>query len=175
MTTDSGSVATPYDYGGGQVNPNGALDPGLVYDLEADDYLQFLCNYGYDSSQIKLITTPPSGFSCAGNASKDLISDLNYPSIAVTGLGRAGSRTVTRAVTNVGAQAEASYTVSVSVPDGLDVKVVPSKLQFTKSVKKLPFQVTFSGMNMAAKGALSGSITWSDGKHTVHSPFVVSS
>uniref|UniRef100_A0A453CWC5 Subtilisin-like protease fibronectin type-III domain-containing protein n=1 Tax=Aegilops tauschii subsp. strangulata TaxID=200361 RepID=A0A453CWC5_AEGTS len=175
MTTDAGTAATPFDYGAGQVNPTGALDPGLVYDLAADDYLSFLCNYGYGASQIKLITSPPAAFSCAGNASKDLISDLNYPSIAVTGLGAGASRTVTREVTNVGAQEDATYTVAVSAPAGLDVKVVPSKLQFTSSVKKLAFQVTFSGKNTGAKAALTGSITWSDGKHTVHSPFAVSS
>ncbi|VAH36272.1 unnamed protein product [Triticum turgidum subsp. durum] len=151
MTTDAGTAATPFDY------------------------LSFLCNYGYGASQIKLITSPPAAFSCAGNASKDLISDLNYPSIAVTGLGAGASRTVTREVTNVGAQEEATYTVAVSAPAGLDVKVAPSKLQFTGSVKKLAFQVTFSGKNTAAKAALIGSITWSDGKHTVHSPFAVSS
>ncbi|XP_044970553.1 CO(2)-response secreted protease-like [Hordeum vulgare subsp. vulgare] len=175
MTTDAGTAATPFDYGAGQVNPTGALDPGLVYDLAADDYLNFLCNYGYGTSQIKLITSPPAAFSCAGNASKDLISDLNYPSIAITGLAASASRTVTREVTNVGAQEDATYTVTVSAPAGLEVKVVPSKLQFTGAVKKLAFQVTFSGKNTAAKGALTGSITWSDGKHTVHSPFAVSS
>uniref|UniRef100_A0ACD5VWC1 Uncharacterized protein n=1 Tax=Avena sativa TaxID=4498 RepID=A0ACD5VWC1_AVESA len=176
MTTDSGTLATPFDYGAGQVNPTGALDPGLVYDLAADDYLHFLCNYGYGASQIKLITSPPAGFSCPGNASKDLISDLNYPSIAVTKLGDAASRsrTVTREVTNVGAQEDATYTVTVSAPAGLDVKVVPSKLHFTSTLKKLTFQVTFSSDNTAAKDALTGSITWSDGKHTVHSPFVIS-
>ncbi|XP_062188277.1 CO(2)-response secreted protease [Phragmites australis] len=175
MTTDSGSLATPYDYGAGQVHPTGALDPGLVYELGEDDYLQFLCNYGYNASKIKLITSLPGGFSCAVNASKDLISDLNYPSIAVAGLGKAGSRTVTRAVTNVGVQEEATYTVTVSTPAGLDVKVTPSKLEFTKSVKKLAFELNFTGTNTAAKGTLSGSITWSDGKHVVRSPFVVAS
>ena len=174
MTTDSGTVATPFDYGAGQVNPTGALDPGLVYDLAADDYLHFLCNYGYDATKIKLITSPPAGFSCAANASKDLISDLNYPSIAVTGLGAVASRTVTREVTNVGAQEDATYAVAVSAPAGLDVKVVPTKLQFSSTVKKLAFQVTFSRDNTTAKGALTGSITWSDGKHTVHSPFAIS-
>uniref|UniRef100_A0A0E0M2M9 Subtilisin-like protease n=1 Tax=Oryza punctata TaxID=4537 RepID=A0A0E0M2M9_ORYPU len=176
VTTDSGSLATPYDHGAGQVNPTAALDAGLVYELGDEDYLQFLCNYGYDASQIKLIAASlPGGFSCgAGNASnKDLISGLNYPSISVTGLDKAGTRTVNRVVTNVGAQQEASYTVAVTAPAGLDVKVVPSKLEFTKSVKKLGFQVSFSGKNAAAKGDLSGSITWSDGKHTVRSPFVV--
>ncbi|CAM0958204.1 unnamed protein product [Alopecurus aequalis] len=174
MTTDAGTVATPFDYGAGQVNPTGALDPGLVYDLAADDYLHFLCNYGYDASKIKLITSPPTGFSCAANASKDLISELNYPSIAVTGLGAAASRTVNREVTNAGAQEDATYTVAVSAPADLDVKVVPSKLEFTSAVKKLAFQVTFSRSSTAAKGALTGSITWSDGKHTVRSPFAIS-
>ena len=64
---------------------------------------------------------------------------------------------------------------------GLDVKVTPSKLEFTRSAKKLAFQVTFRSRNddsdddAAAKGALSGSITWSDGKHLVRSLFVVTS
>ncbi|KAJ1288313.1 hypothetical protein BS78_02G079700 [Paspalum vaginatum] len=181
ITTDSGSPATPYDYGAGQVHPAGALDPGLVYEAGEDDYLHFLCNYGYDASKIKLIAPSlPAGFSCAANASKDLISDLNYPSIAVTmGLGGGtANRTVTRAVTNVGAQEEATYTVTVSAPAGVDVKVTPGKLQFTKTVKKLSFQVSFSGKSddAAAKGgAMWGSITWSDGKHLVRSPFVVTS
>ncbi|RCV10405.1 hypothetical protein SETIT_2G109700v2 [Setaria italica] len=179
MTTDSGSPATPYDYGAGQVHPTAALDPGLVYEAGEDDYLHFLCNYGYDAPKIKLIAASlPDGFACAANASAALISDLNYPSIAVSGLGgKGGSRTVTRAVTNVGAQEAATYTVAVSAPAGLNVKVTPTKLEFTKSAKKLAFQVTFSGGHDAAakKGAMSGSITWSDGKHLVRSPFVVTS
>lgn len=176
MTTDAGSVATPYDYGAGQVHPSAALDPGLVYDLGEDDYLQFLCDYGYDASKIKLITPLPSGFGCAANASsKDLISNLNYPSISVVGLSNTGSRTVTRAVTNVGALEEATYTVTATAPAGLNVKVTPSKLEFSKTVKKLAFQVNFSSSKMAAKSTLSGSITWSDGKHMVRSPFVVTS
>ena len=170
MTTDAGSPATPYDYGAGQVHPTGALDPGLVFDAGEDDYLRFLCNYGYDASKIKLIAASlPGGFSCAANASTGLISELNYPSIAVSRLGKAagGGRTVTRAVTNVGAE-EATYTVAASAPAGLDVKVTPSKLEFTKGVKTLAFQVSFSGGKDAVaanKGAMSGSITWSDGKH----------
>nr|CAB3456364.1 unnamed protein product [Digitaria exilis] len=181
MTTDSGSPATPYDYGAGQVHPGGALDPGLVYDAGEEDYLQFLCNYGYNVSKIRLIAnaTVPGGFTCAANATASLISDLNYPSIAVSGvLGGKAGRTVTRAVTNVGAQAEATYTVAVSAPAGLDVKVTPSKLEFTGSVKTLAFKVTFSHRSDAAakkQGALWGSITWSDGKHLVRSPFVVTS
>ncbi|XP_004296128.1 PREDICTED: subtilisin-like protease-like [Fragaria vesca subsp. vesca] len=34
--------ATPFAYGAGHVNPNRAADPGLVYDLTTNDYLNFL-------------------------------------------------------------------------------------------------------------------------------------
>jgi hypothetical protein len=41
-------------------------------------------------------------------------------------------------------QVAATYTVAVSTPAALDVKVTASKLEFTRSVRKLAFQVTFS-------------------------------
>jgi hypothetical protein len=41
-------------------------------------------------------------------------------------------------------QEAATYTVAVSTPAGLDVKVTARKLEFTRSVRKLAFQVTFS-------------------------------
>ncbi|CAL5089949.1 unnamed protein product [Urochloa decumbens] len=179
MTTDAGAAATAYDHGAGQVHPAAALDPGLVYEAGEGDYLGFLCNYGYDAAKIKLIAASlPGGFACPANSTAALISDLNYPSIAVSGLGKGGggSRTVTRAVTNVGAAEEVTYTAAVSAPAGMEVKVTPSKLVFTKSVRTLEFQVSFSGGKDKAgkKGAaMFGSITWSDGKHMVRSPFVV--
>ncbi|CAN6209924.1 unnamed protein product, partial [Urochloa humidicola] len=178
-TTDDGSPATPYDHGAGQVHPAAALDPGLVYEAGEGDYLAFLCNYGYDAAKIKLVAgaTLGGGFACAANATAALISDLNYPSIAVSGLGKAG-RTVARAVTNVGAAEEVTYTAAVAAPTGLEVKVTPNKLVFTKSVRRLAFQVSFSvGKDAAAKkgAAMFGSVTWSDGKHLVRSPFVVTS
>ncbi|RVX08338.1 Subtilisin-like protease SBT5.3 [Vitis vinifera] len=35
--------ATPFSYGAGHVRPNRAMNPGLVYDLNVNDYLNFLC------------------------------------------------------------------------------------------------------------------------------------
>lgn len=175
LSTDSGSVATPYDYGAGEVNPNSALQPGLVYEAGPEDYLQFLCNYGYNTSDIKQIAkTLPDGFDCPKNSSVDLISNLNYPSISISKFSGKESKTVSRIVTNVDEEEGTTYVASVKSPPGLDVKVVPDKLQFTKNVKKLSYQVTFSASSSPLKGDLFGSVTWSDGTHKVRSPFVVS-
>lgn len=173
LMTVSGSAATPYDIGSGEVVPTTALQPGLVYDLTTRDLLLFLCNYGYNSSKISLISNSTNGFSCPSNSSINLISDLNYPSIAVSALKQNEVRTVNRVVTNVGAQDDTVYTASVNSPSGLDVRVVPNKLKFSKSYKSLGFQVLFSVKDSSLQGDLFGSITWSDGTHTVRSPFAV--
>ncbi|ONK72620.1 uncharacterized protein A4U43_C04F21300 [Asparagus officinalis] len=175
LSTDSGSVATPYDYGAGEVNPNSALQPGLVYEAGPEDYLQFLCNYGYNTTDIKQIAkTLPDGFHCPKNSSVDLISNLNYPSISISKFRGKESKTVSRIVTNVDEEEGTTYVATVNSPPGLDVKVVPDKLQFTKNVKKLSYQVAFSASSSSLKGDLFGSVTWSDGTHKVRSPFVVS-
>lgn len=171
--TVSGSAATPYDIGSGEVVPTTALQPGLVYDLTTRDLLLFLCNYGYNSAKISLISNSTNGFSCPSNSSINLISDLNYPSIAVSALKQNEVRTVNRVVTNVGAQDDTVYTASVNSPAGLDVRVVPNKLKFSKSYKSLGFQVLFSVKDSSLQGDLFGSITWSDGTHIVRSPFAV--
>jgi Fibronectin type-III domain len=172
LMNPTGSAATPYDIGSGEVVPTSSLQPGLVYDMMTHDLLLFLCNYGYNTSKISLITNNTNGFSCPSNSSKDLISNLNYPSIAVSALKPNVIRTVNRVVTNVGAQDETVYTATVNSPGGLDVKVIPNTLKFSKSNKSLGFQVVFT-MKNSSQGDLYGSITWSDGTHVVRSPFVV--
>lgn len=178
ITTHIGDVATPYDHGAGEVSPTGGLQPGLVYDTDPADYLQFLCYIGYDVSTIKLVAGElPAGFSCAKNSSKDMIWNLNHPSIAVSKNVAAAPVTVTRTVTNVdSSDAETTYTVNVDAPKGLEVNVVPSSLKFTASTGKLSYQVTFSSSSTSSvKGDVFGAITWTNKKHQVRSPFVVSS
>ena len=34
-------TADPFDYGGGNITPLGAADPGLVYDIDPRDYTKF--------------------------------------------------------------------------------------------------------------------------------------
>ncbi|GFP86971.1 co(2)-response secreted protease [Phtheirospermum japonicum] len=173
ITTVTGLRATPYDIGAGEITFFGPLWPGLVYETETTDYLRFLCNYGYNTSTIKLIaSTVPDNFACPSSSDPVLISDMNYPSIAVSGLKANGSRTVKRTLTNVGDE-YSTYHATVETPIGMEVQVVPKLLRFTKTVKKLSFQVNFV-LTKTSKGPLSGSITWSNWKYKVRSPIVVS-
>ncbi|KAI9201270.1 hypothetical protein LWI28_020990 [Acer negundo] len=174
ITTDAGSIATPYDFGAGEISPTAPLQPGLVYETDTVDYLNFLCYSGYNISKIKVIaTTIPNNFTCPKESSIDLISNINYPSISISGFKE--SRTVTRTATNVAGDGESSYVVSIDAPKGINAKVIPDKLQFSKNGEKLSYQVTLSSTVSSLKEDLFGSITWSNGKYKVRIPFAVSS
>ncbi|CAA0812414.1 CO(2)-response secreted protease [Striga hermonthica] len=177
ITTHDGMIATPYEIGSGEISLTTSLQPGLVYETENIDYIQFLCNLGYSTSKIKTMASNyiPHNFSCHRDSHPDLISDMNYPSIAVSGLKADGiTKTVNRTVTNVGEPCS-TYIVSIEAPTSLEVQVVPRTLQFTKNIKKLQFHVIFKVITSSAgEKHLFGSITWVSSKHKVRSPFVVS-
>lgn len=42
--------------GAGHVNPSKANDPGLVYDIQPDDYIPYLCGLGYKGDEVSLRT-----------------------------------------------------------------------------------------------------------------------
>lgn len=52
-----GKIADPFDFGGGICNPNGATDPGLVYDMDKNDYMNYLCSLGYSNDKVYNATT----------------------------------------------------------------------------------------------------------------------
>ncbi|XP_004292936.1 PREDICTED: subtilisin-like protease-like [Fragaria vesca subsp. vesca] len=175
ITTDSSSIATPYDYGAGQVTSTGPLHPGLVYETDTIDYLNYLCYYGFDTSKLKTIArTIPIGFACPKDSKADYISNINYPSIAISKFNGKESRNISRKVTNVAGDGEMVFTANVDAPRGLSVKVIPDKLIFSKDNQKLSYQVVFSATTPVPKEDMFGSLTWSNGQYKVRSPFVVS-
>ncbi len=145
-----------FDYGAGQVVPTAAADPGLVYDSGFLDWFGFLCGTGQlASANCPALEIDPS--------------DLNQASITVGEL--AGSQTVTRTVTNVGGAS--TYTVSVNAPPGVDVQVTPPTLTLAAGAVA-SYAVTFTTNASATQNAYTtGSLTWSDGAHTVYSPVTV--
>ncbi|KAI4357289.1 hypothetical protein L6164_001249 [Bauhinia variegata] len=159
--------ATPFDYGAGHIQPNLAMDPGLVYDLDIVDYLSFLCTSGYNEVAIFALARRQP-FACSQSYNS---ADFNYPSITVLDLEK-NSVIASRTVTNVGSPG--TYKVYVKVPKGISVSIEPSSLTFNKVGEKKTFKVILQSKVVAKHGGyLFGELWWSDGKHKVRSPIVV--
>ncbi|XP_027107282.1 CO(2)-response secreted protease-like [Coffea arabica] len=170
ITNTSNYNGNPHEMGVGEISPLGALHPGLVFETTTKDYLRFLCYYGYKEKAIRSMSN--RNFCCPRNSAKELISNVNYPSISIGELDRSqGAKRVKRIVTNVGPP-NATFFSSLRAPPGLTVKVIPKKLSFTTSVKKLLLKVSFDS-KYASKGYNYGAILLFDGSHTVHITFVV--
>jgi subtilisin family serine protease len=147
---------SPFGAGSGQVQPNKAVNPGLVYEAGFNDYLAFLKG---------------QGLCCASSAGIPALdaSDLNQPSLSVGDL--AGVQTLTRTVTNVGGSA-ASYTGNVVAPAGFTVNVDPASFNIAAGGTQ-QFTVTITRTDAPLNVFRFGSLTWSDGTHSVKSPISV--
>jgi subtilisin family serine protease len=159
---DGTTQADPFDMGAGHLNPNPAVDPGLVYDAGFYEYLGFLCgnnpaNISQGLCDLLIFLGYPTD-----------PSDLNYPSIGIAEL--AGSQTVTRTVTNVGPAG--TYNVSVDAPPGIDVVVNPLSLTLDVG-ESAPYDVIFTNVSAPIDVWQFGSLTWNDGLHSVRSPIAV--
>jgi subtilisin family serine protease len=147
---------SPFGAGAGQVQPNKMVDPGLVYDAGFSDYLAFLKG---------------QGLCCASSAGIPALdaSDLNQPSLSVGDL--AGVQTLHRTVTNVGGSA-ATYNATVVAPTGFTVNVSPSSFTIPAGGTQ-SFDVTITRTDATLNIFRFGSLTWSDGTHSVKSPISV--
>ncbi|XP_010538146.1 PREDICTED: subtilisin-like protease SBT3.1 [Tarenaya hassleriana] len=162
----STELADPFDYGGGLVNPEKAVEPGLVYDMGIDDYAQYLCYAGYSDSSLSAIV----GKDAKCPSPLPSILDLNLPSITIPDLRE--DVTVTRTVTNVG-PVDSVYKPLIDAPFGINVEVRPEALAFNLNTKKLGFSVKVSTTHKANTGFYFGSLTWTDGIHNVTIPLSV--
>ncbi|KAL6496926.1 hypothetical protein OROGR_028855 [Orobanche gracilis] len=177
----TGEESNPFIHGSGHVDPNRALDPGLIYDVKRNDYVAFLCTIGYDSRRISVFTRDASSIDCDALGLKSP-GNLNYPSFSVVFHGGDGVVKYKRTVKNVGKEADAIYEVGVAPPPGVEVSVSPSKLVFSEKDDELSYEVTFKSssvntLGMEIVGSIKssfGSIEWSDGGgHRVRSPVAV--
>ncbi|CAA0818033.1 Subtilisin-like protease SBT5.4, partial [Striga hermonthica] len=175
MSNFTHSKDTPFGYGSGHIRPNRAQDPGLVYDLTVNDYIDFLCGIGYNGSRLAQFAT--SDYHCPEDYS---ILDFNNPAITVPKIN--GSVTVTRKVKNVGQPGK--YASRIRHPPGFRVSVEPNVLEFEKIGEEKVFRVTIkdkrSGVSVerddyaalfgAERPYSFGELMWSDGRHYVRSP-----
>lgn len=171
----SGGVrATPLAIGSGQINPNKAMDPGLIYDATSEDYLSFICSMNFTKSQIRMIIRN-SSFNCTDQNSSP---DLNYPSFIAFFNATDPSPAVQefrRTVTNVGS-AQCVYHAKVTRMRGYNVTVTPDVLAFKEKNEKQSFMLKVEKLEGSMMEVVNhGSLTWiEDGgqQHTVRSPFV---
>ncbi|XP_057866913.2 subtilisin-like protease SBT1.7 [Cryptomeria japonica] len=133
-------AADSFAIGAGHVHPIRAVDPGLVYDLGPQDYVNFLCTLKYSPQEIALLTKKT--VSCPRTSLE--AGDLNYPSFSVLFYyGNKFSQVKRRIVTNVGGQANAVYQASVKSPTGVKITVQPETLEFKKLEDKAEYSVRF--------------------------------
>ncbi len=157
-----GAPADAFDMGAGHIDPNRAVDPGLVYESSYADYAAYLCGF----------PEPPFGAAdCAAHATAGRTTsaiDLNLPSIGVAEL--ISGDIVRRRVTNVGPPA--SFTAELIEPPDLDVLVEPPTLVLGTG-QTGEFSVRFVDQG-AERGVWSfGELAWASSTHRVESPLAV--
>lgn len=148
----------PFGYGAGQVNPNAAVNPGLVYRAKMQDYVAFLCGQGI---------YPAKNPNVCNVRSIDP-SDLNLASIAIGAM--PGVQTVKRTVYNV-TSANITVSAAVSLP-GIDAVVSPSTLT-VRPGGQATFTVKFTRTSAALNAYTFGALTWTGNGYTVRSPIAI--
>ncbi|CAI0413524.1 unnamed protein product [Linum tenue] len=154
-------ISNVFDMGSGHVNPSKALNPGLVYDIEPDDYIPYLCGLGYSDKQVRMIVQRKVNCSSPGSSIPE--AQLNYPTFSIS-LARGENQTYTRTVTNVG-QPNSTYYGKVRSLEGAGVAVtiVPSEIKFKEVNEKASYSVTFTRLDNVARSSDvgQGSLVWS--------------
>nr|GMD59564.1 subtilisin-like protease SBT1.9 [Ipomoea batatas] len=176
--SDINAAATPLDMGAGLVDPNAALDPGLVYDATPQDYLNLLCSMNFTEAQFQSIARSSASHNCSNSN-----PDLNYPSFIALYSPEGDNdllvQTFKRTLTNVGPGA-ATYKAKLEVPRNSTISVSPKTLVFTKKEEKQSYSLTIrygGDKHQTDQSHKFGSITWVEvnGYHKVRSPIMVSS
>ncbi|CAJ1929387.1 unnamed protein product [Sphenostylis stenocarpa] len=174
LDSATNAPATPFGVGAGHVNPIAALNPGLVYDLTADDYLNFLCALNYTADRIEAVARRK--FTCDAHKHYS-VTDLNYPSFGVVfkPIARSSNATIVkheRTLTNVGVAGTYKVSVTLDIPS-VNVTVEPNVLSFNKNEKK-SYTVTFAASYPPPPTQLGfGRLEWSNGKNIVGSPISI--
>jgi hypothetical protein len=160
MTTarEHASDTSVFAEGAGFVKPREFLDPGLVYDSEYEDWVDFLAGQGVVFGNGEPVSD-----------TKLDASNLNLASIAIGDL--AGRQVVRRTVRNVDDEI-AVYRAEVSGLKGIDVRVVPDVMQI-RAHHTEQYKVIFTRDDAAYGEYAQGALTWTDRQHEVRSPVAV--
>ncbi|XP_030962962.1 subtilisin-like protease SBT1.7 [Quercus lobata] len=163
-------LGSPLEFGAGHINPNKAMNPGLIYDMGFQDYVDFLCGVEHTKEQMSALIRRPQ-WSCSNKS----IHDLNYPSFTAaltTETKYPVAMSFSRVVTNVGNdkavyQAHLEYNAT-----GLKISVEPMTLTFTRKYQTRSFVVSIE-LDREFSRVIYDFLKWIDqDSHIVTSPIV---
>ncbi|WOL00122.1 subtilisin-like protease SBT1.7 [Canna indica] len=158
-----------FEMGAGHVNPSKAVDPGLVYDIEADDYIGFLCGLpGYSDDQVELITHRKVNCS---EVTKMKAMELNYPAISIASPDVTVNFTVNRTVKYVG-EGKSTFKVKLDGLQGVTVKVSPEIMEFSGENETKTYTVSFTWKTVGGK-VVEGNLWWVSDKYSVRIPVII--
>lgn len=173
---DGDKPAGVFAAGAGHVEPEKAVNPGLVYDILPDEYVTHLCTLGYTSSEIFAISH--RNVSCHGILQKNRGFSLNYPSVSVIFNRGVVRKMIKRRLTNVGSP-NSIYSVEVVAPAGVEVRVEPRQLVFRHVNQSLSYNVWFISRKrtrLDTTNFAEGHLIWvesNNGLNRVRSPISV--
>ncbi|KAI3940229.1 hypothetical protein MKW98_027083 [Papaver atlanticum] len=167
LESPTDSPASPFNYGSGHVNPMAALDPGLVYEYDSNDIIDFLCaTPGANPTQIEML----AGTEITCSDPRIPTYNLNYPSIGVAFMN--GKVAVIRTVTYVG-RGPATFKAFTQKLSVVNVAVKPNVLKFKKTGERKSFRVHFKPSKTTNNTFVTGSLSWISGLYQVTSPIAV--
>lgn len=162
-----------FAYGAGQVNPQKAVSPGLVYDMDDMSYIQFLCREGYNGSTLSVLVGSKST-NCSSLIPGLGYDALNYPTMQLSLKSTKEPTTAIfhRRVTNAGPPVSI-YNATINAPNGVEIAVKPMSLSFSRTSQKRSFKVVVKAKPMSSTQVLSGSLVWRSSRYIVRSPIVI--
>ncbi|CAN0908699.1 Subtilisin-like protease 3 [Linum grandiflorum] len=165
VTQTGGQPISVFDMGSGHVNPTGASNPGLVYDIQPEDYVAYLCGLGYNNAQVSTIVQDKVECSSDKSISE---AELNYPTFVV----QLSSQplTYTRTVTNVG-KANSVYEVEYTTDEAVSIEVKPARIAFSRLNEKANYSVTFTAKKGTSARFVQGKLFWVADGYSVRSLF----
>ncbi|KAI3923105.1 hypothetical protein MKX01_014488 [Papaver californicum] len=167
LESPADTPATPFNYGSGHVNPTAALDPGLVYEYDSSDIIDFLCaTPDANLTQIEMLTG--AKITCKNPLIPTY--NLNNPSIGVADMN--GNVSVIRTVSYYG-RGSATFRAFTRNPSGVKVAVTPNVLSFKKTGEKKSFRVNFMPSETTNGSFVFGSLSWRSDIYQVTSPIAL--
>ncbi|MED6209135.1 hypothetical protein PIB30_051840 [Stylosanthes scabra] len=168
---NSNQVLKDFAYGAGHVDPLKAINPGLILDLSEDDYVNLLCDIGYETPTVRKISGDNS--TCPSLSARSLLKDINYPSIIYQiQLMQPFVANFTRTVTNVGF-ANSTYKASVMKGSNININVVPQVLSFRSLGEKQSISVNIARGKFSEPTVISSPLIWTDGEHSMRIPIII--